>query len=147
MLAGTVQGRQHNDDSRAEAVMTVLYAGTNSARTFRRSQREDGHHYRVHALGTVECGGEELWAFVPYDQLSKLNSRYRNNPQKRDPHDYMMARGIRFSDMFVAEPGTAADPAPGREDRAGDRPRSDRGRLEEGDVLRARQGRKVPHRD
>ena len=59
----------------------------------------------------MECGGEELWAFVPYDQLGKLNSRYRNNPQKRDPHDYMMARGIRFSDVFVPNPGTAADPS------------------------------------
>jgi len=48
---------------------------------------------------------------VPYDQVGKLNQRYLNNPQKRDNHDYMMARGIRFSDVFVPNPGTAADPS------------------------------------
>jgi hypothetical protein len=48
-----------------------------------------------------DCGGDELWGFVPFDQLSKLYSRVINNPQKRDPHDYVVARGIRFSDIFI----------------------------------------------
>jgi hypothetical protein len=53
-----------------------------------------------------DCGGDELWGFVPFDQLAKLYSRVVNNPQKRDPHDYMVARGIRFSDIFIPGPQT-----------------------------------------
>jgi hypothetical protein len=53
-----------------------------------------------------DCGGDELWGFVPFDQLSKLYSRFVNNPQKRDPHDYVVARGIRFSDIFIPGPQT-----------------------------------------
>ena len=47
-----------------------------------------------------ECGGEELWAFVPYDQLAKLASRMQ--PQSRTNHTYVMAAPIRFSDVFVS---------------------------------------------
>ena len=115
-VAGTVQGRIfYNDDTRLDLkpIMTVLYAGTNSAlHAFRAGPSvKTVITTACTPSATVECGGEELWAFVPYDQLGKLNSRYRNNPQKRDPHDYMMARGIRFSDVFVPNPGTAADPS------------------------------------
>jgi len=60
---------------------------------------------------TVECGGEELWALVPFDQLGKLQGRYLTNPQKRSPHDYMIARAVRFSDLFIPDPGTAANPS------------------------------------
>ncbi len=51
-----------------------------------------------------DCGGDELWGFVPFDQLGKLYTRVVNRPTKRDPHDYMIARGVRFADVFV--PGT-----------------------------------------
>jgi hypothetical protein len=51
----------------------------------------------------ADCGGDELWGFVPYDQLGKLYSRFLSNPPKRDPHDYMIARGVRFSDVFVPD--------------------------------------------
>ena len=51
-----------------------------------------------------DCGGEELWGFVPYDQLASVTLRFRNEPQGRDNHVYMLARGVRFGDVFV--PGT-----------------------------------------
>ena len=63
---------------------------------------------------TNECGGEELWAFVPFDQLSKLGERVK--PQARSPHTYVVATPIRVTDIFV--PGDfsptagAASPAP-----------------------------------
>ena len=47
----------------------------------------------------AETGGEELWAFVPYDQLQKLTERMK--PQSRDPHTYMLATPVRFADVFV----------------------------------------------
>ena len=115
-VAGTVQGRVfYNDDSRLDLkpVMSVLYAGTNSAlHAFRAGPSlKTTITTACTPSATVDCGGEELWAFVPYDQIGKLTRRYLSNPQKRDPHDYMIARGIRFSDVFVPNPGTAADPS------------------------------------
>ena len=46
-----------------------------------------------------DCGGEELWGFVPYDQLASVTLRFRNEPQGRDNHVYMLARGVRFGDV------------------------------------------------
>ena len=48
---------------------------------------------------TNECGGEELWAFVPFDQLGKLVTRMQ--PQTRTNHTYVMAAPVRFADVFV----------------------------------------------
>jgi len=48
---------------------------------------------------TNECGGEELWAFVPFDQLGKLVSRMQ--AQTRTNHTYVMAAAVRFADVFV----------------------------------------------
>jgi hypothetical protein len=114
VVVGVTQGRQfYADDTRTalKPVMTVLYAGTNSAlHAFRAGPSVRTTITTACApTSSVECGGEELWAFVPFDGLRVLKSRYLNNPQKRDPHDYMIARGIRFSDVFVPNPGTAQD--------------------------------------
>ncbi len=49
-----------------------------------------------------QTGGEELWGFVPFDQLGKLIQRM--SPQSRSNHTYMMASSVRFADVFV--PGT-----------------------------------------
>ena len=108
------------DASYHSPVMTVLYAGTNSALHAFRAGPSVATTIntactplpatRVPPMSR-ECGGEELWAFVPYDQIGKLTNRYLHNPQKRDPHDYMIARAIRFSDVFVPNPGTASDPS------------------------------------
>jgi hypothetical protein len=46
-----------------------------------------------------EMGGQELWAYVPYDLLPKLKDRLR--PQNRRDHTFMMAGSVRFSDVFV----------------------------------------------
>ena len=125
---GTVQGRifYQNDARAMKPVMTVLYAGSNLAlHAFRAGSSVtqaittacDTTLPAATAIRDQEargqgrnCGGEELWAFVPYDQLGKIANRYINNPQKRDPHDFVIARGIRFSDVFVPTPGTAANP-------------------------------------
>jgi hypothetical protein len=55
----------------------------------------------------AEIGGEELWGFVPFDQLGKL--RLRMTTQTRANHTYVLAAGLRFADIFVPNPGTAQD--------------------------------------
>jgi len=53
--------------------------------------------------GTRELGGEELWAFVPYDLLAKLPAITKI--QGRGDKQYLLASPVRFSDIFV--PGGA----------------------------------------
>ena len=48
-----------------------------------------------------DCGGEELWNFVPYDQVRTLRLLAQYQPQTRENHVYMLARGVRFADVFV----------------------------------------------
>jgi hypothetical protein len=54
------------------------------------------------AASGVETGGEELWGFVPYDLLPKLQKRMVT--QSRDNHTFMLAAGLRFAEVFVPEP-------------------------------------------
>jgi hypothetical protein len=79
-------------------VMTVLYAPANDML----------HAFRAGPCDTpslnVTCneqGGEELWGFVPYDQLHTVLLRAAHEPQGRDNHVYSLARGVRFADVFV----------------------------------------------
>jgi len=51
-----------------------------------------------------ESGGEELWAFVPFDQLSKLPALTKI--QSRANKQYLLAAPVRFTDVFV--PGGAS---------------------------------------
>ncbi|MBX7184981.1 MAG: hypothetical protein K1Y01_07535 [Vicinamibacteria bacterium] len=51
-----------------------------------------------------ETGGEELWAFVPFDVLSKLPALTK--AQNRFTKQYLIAAPVRFSDVFV--PGAAS---------------------------------------
>lgn len=51
-----------------------------------------------------ETGGEELWAFVPFDQLPKLPELTKI--QSRDKKQYLLAAPVRFTDVFV--PGGAS---------------------------------------
>jgi hypothetical protein len=83
-------------------VMTVVYAPAN-----------DGlHAFRAGPCDTpgldspscAETGGEELWSFVPYDQLNTLLLRAANEPQGRASHVYSLASGVRFTDVFVPTP-------------------------------------------
>ena len=84
-VVGTVQGRVFyaNDAARMKPVMSVLYAGTNMAlHAFRagpsvprpRIATACGEIARRVRFAGRDCGGEELWAFVPYDQLGKLTT-------------------------------------------------------------------------
>jgi hypothetical protein len=72
-------------------VMSVVYHGANDML----------HAFRAGPCPSTctEVGGEELWAFVPYDQLGKLRERIK--PQARDPHTYVIASPVRVSDVFV----------------------------------------------
>jgi hypothetical protein len=82
-------------------VMSVVYHGSNHMlHAFRAGpQSMSPPATSCTPSATNECGGEELWAFVPYDQLGKLRERMR--PQARDPHTYMIAAPVRFADVFV----------------------------------------------
>jgi hypothetical protein len=59
------------------------------------------HAFRAGPCGAVcsDTGGEELWAFVPFDQLGKLKKRM--GTQTRTDHTYMLASPVRFADVFV----------------------------------------------
>lgn len=63
-------------------VMTVVYLPAN-----------DG----LHAFSAETS--EELWTFVPIDQLGKLKDLIGG--QLRDPHTYMIASSIRLADVFI----------------------------------------------
>ena len=96
------------DTRTLKPVMSVVYHGTNHM----------VHAFRAGACsvtgaclspGGNETGGEELWAFVPFDQLSKLSERLK--PQVRNPHTYVIATPIRVTDVFV--PGSFSKSAGG----------------------------------
>lgn len=42
---------------------------------------------------------EELWGFIPFDQLGKIKNLVRG--QSRDPHTYVAASAIRQADVFI----------------------------------------------
>jgi hypothetical protein len=63
--------------------MTVIYHGAN-----------DG----LHAFSGES--GEELWSFVPFDQLGKIYTLARMG-QTRDNHVYMIGSAVRAVDVFV----------------------------------------------
>lgn len=95
-------------DNNLKPAMSVVYLGTNEAL----------HAFRAGpclVCSPAETGGEELWAFVPFDQLGKLQERMQ--PQGRDPHTYMIASGLRFGEVFVPvlpEPGTFSESIGGK---------------------------------
>jgi len=84
------------DSGNFEPLMTVIYHASNDmVHAFRGGPCPLGN-----CIGAVsETGGEELWGFVPYDQLEKLQDRMQG--QGRSPHTYMLASSVRFSDVFV----------------------------------------------
>ncbi len=84
--------------------MSVVYHATNGMlHAFRAGPCSDASGGTLCLDGvTNEKGGEEMWAFVPFDQLQNLKERMKT--QARDPHTYMMASPVRFADVFV--PGT-----------------------------------------
>jgi hypothetical protein len=95
---GSVAGSVVDTQAGLKPVMTVLYAPANDML----------HAFRAGPCDTPaltvpcdETGGEELWGFVPYDQLHTVLLRAAHEPQGRGNHVYSLARGVRFSDVFV----------------------------------------------
>jgi hypothetical protein len=93
------------NDLKLKPVMSVVYYGANDML----------HAFRAGPCATAtkntsctETGGEELWGFVPYDQLGKLKLLLTEG-QSRANHKYMIATALRFGDVFV--PGTYTDPS------------------------------------
>jgi hypothetical protein len=75
-------------------VMTVVYLGANDML----------HAFRAGPClsGCGEQGSEELWGFVPFDQLGKLKDLMAG--QKSRPHNYVVATSIRVADVFIPDP-------------------------------------------
>ena len=105
-------------DLNLKTVMTVVFVPSNdmlhafrAGPSFTPSQGANNRNCPVPVAGSApgancEYGGEELWGFVPYDQLLGLGLRTKTEAagtesSKRDEHVYMMAGSVRFSDVFV----------------------------------------------
>jgi hypothetical protein len=85
-------------------VMTVVYAPANDMlHAFRAGPCYGPSTTPSNCVGasTSESGGEELWGFVPFDMLHAVRLRAANQPQGRDNHVFMLARGMRLTDVFV----------------------------------------------
>ncbi len=91
--------RYGNNSPTNEPVATMVYVASNQM---------------LHAFRAGPCildtackdtGGEEVWGFVPFDQLGKLADRMKG--QTRKDHTYMLAASLRFDDVFVPDPDTS----------------------------------------
>jgi hypothetical protein len=83
-------------------VMTVVYAPANDMlHAFRAGPCYSAAPANCVGASTSESGGEELWGFVPFDMLHAVRLRAANQPQGRDNHVFMLARGMRLTDVFV----------------------------------------------
>ena len=97
-----------SSDPTLKPVMTMLYFPANDMlHAFRAGRSAASATKPCTVSSTVDCGGEEVWGFVPYDQL--LNLRMRMRPQTRANHTYMMASSVRFAEVFVPNTGTTGN--------------------------------------
>ncbi|MCG6926729.1 MAG: hypothetical protein LJF30_15640 [Acidobacteria bacterium] len=85
--------RDPADDNAIQPVMTQVFLPANDMLHAFRAGPCDGSC-------SSDTGGEELWGFVPYDLLPSLRDRFIEQPQGRENHVYMLARGIRYADVF-----------------------------------------------
>jgi hypothetical protein len=83
------------NDENLKPVMSVAYHVTNE---MLHAIRAAGCPSGVTGCGS-ETGGEELWGFVPRDQLGKLRELLK--PKTRTNHTFMLASPVRFNDIFV----------------------------------------------
>jgi len=51
-----------------------------------------------------EQGSQELWGFIPWDQLGKIKDLFKGPIQ--DPHSYVIGTSVRVADIFIPEPFT-----------------------------------------
>jgi hypothetical protein len=90
-----------------EPVMTVVYVGANDMfHAFRAGPQECTTS--ACPVAGKEGGGEELYAFVPFDLLPKLKVQ-RATPQSRDNPVFMIASSLRFGDVFIPGAYTGLD--------------------------------------
>jgi hypothetical protein len=87
------------DTSLKPSMSMVLQPTNHMLHAFRAGTQSSASSGTCTPSTTNECGGEELWAFVPFDQLGKLVTRMQ--PQTRTNHTYVMAGPVRFADVFV----------------------------------------------
>jgi len=87
-------------DTDLKPVMTVAYLGANDMLHAFRA----GPNCAATRQTCDENGGQELWGFVPYDQVGKLGDRLRDRPETRANKNYMVASSVRFGDVFVPGP-------------------------------------------
>ncbi len=129
------------DNFNLKPQMSVVYHATNQGlHAFRAGPcPTTGVSGGFTSLGTLNCagetGGEELWAFVPFDQLGKLRTLLKI--QSRSSKTYLLASPVRISDVFVA--GTATQTIGGVRHRG-------RGGLADDRGVRSRHRREEPHR-
>jgi hypothetical protein len=93
---GTANGTGQNGNY--EPLMSTVYHATNDMLHAFRGGPCPGGTCSLSG-GVSETGGEELWGFVPWDQLGKLPERMQ--AQGRVPHTFMLASSVRFNDVFV----------------------------------------------
>jgi hypothetical protein len=80
-------------------VMTVVYVAANDMlHAFRGGPQCTGG-----CPGTGEQGSEELWGFIPYDQLGKIRT-LRSPGQQKSPHTYVIGSSVRAATIFVPDP-------------------------------------------
>jgi len=78
-------------------VMTVVYLATNGMLHAFRAGPNCG---AADPASCAEPGSEELWAFLPLDQLAKPRE-LRHYGQQQDPHTYTLSSSVRVADIFV----------------------------------------------
>ncbi len=60
-----------------------------------------------------EQGSEELWGFVPYDQLAKTLELAQTSGQRVNPHTYVLAASLRVASVFLpSQAGFTVNGAP-----------------------------------
>src|SRR5260221_9856187 len=76
--------------------MTVVYTGANDMlHAFRAGPScATGPSLSTPVVCAGDNGGQELWGFVPYDQLVKLHDRYRDFPESKTTKNYMIAVAV-----------------------------------------------------
>ncbi len=86
-------------DVEKKPLMTVAYLPTNHMLHALRAGPQSCATAAACPPSGSEGGGEELWAYVPFDLLSKLQVRRRG--QIRTDPIYMMASSLRVGDIFL----------------------------------------------
>jgi hypothetical protein len=108
-LVSSGQQATFNADTTIKPVMSVVYYGANDMlHAFRAGPQCAVVGATTSCPASYDTGGEELWGFIPFDQLGKLQQIMLQG-QSRANHKYVVATAIRLADVFV--PASYTDPA------------------------------------